>query len=237
MRCAVCKKDQASKQCSRCARASYCSRECQVRHWNAGHKKVCAAKPLVLFPPEAGLPPLYPGPPGWLKNPTEFLERAAGDLPFMPTLGQEYVDVRDRARYVRYLRHHYKKLPCGLTTAIAFRDHVQNFKQVGFDLETLRPAGVTDEGQWTYEVLVSVLGIPALLPTPLRPELPYLIPRCSVCRVECTSECACGTHFCSRDCQRAHMKRHLRSCDAKRKQFAYATQLTAKYWELRSQRT
>ncbi|OQR90443.1 hypothetical protein ACHHYP_05507 [Achlya hypogyna] len=235
MRCAVCKKDQASKQCSRCARASYCSRECQVRHWNAGHKKVCAAKPLVLFEPEAGLPPLYPGPPSWLKNPVAFIE-SVGDVPYLPALAQEYVDTRDRARYERYLRHYYKRLACGLATPIPFRDHVENFRQVGFDLETRRPAGVKDEGLWTYEVLTSVLGMPELVPKGLLPDLPYLIPRCSVCRSECTSECACGTNFCSRDCQRKAGKRHIRSCDAKCHQYAYATQLTAKYWQLRGQK-
>ena len=31
----------ATKRCSQCGVKWYCSRECQVAHWKAGHKKMC----------------------------------------------------------------------------------------------------------------------------------------------------------------------------------------------------
>jgi hypothetical protein len=33
------------KQCSRCKAVAYCSRECQVAHWKAGHKESCPGHP------------------------------------------------------------------------------------------------------------------------------------------------------------------------------------------------
>ena len=39
--CAVCGSPHNLKLCSRCARVRYCSRECQVGDWRAGHKEVC----------------------------------------------------------------------------------------------------------------------------------------------------------------------------------------------------
>jgi hypothetical protein len=45
-RCAVCAK-AALKECSRCKSVRYCGRACQKRHWKAGHKKECVAKPSL----------------------------------------------------------------------------------------------------------------------------------------------------------------------------------------------
>jgi hypothetical protein len=33
------------KLCTRCRSVSYCSKECQVAHWKAGHKQVCKEQP------------------------------------------------------------------------------------------------------------------------------------------------------------------------------------------------
>jgi hypothetical protein len=33
------------KQCSRCKAVAYCSRDCQVAHWKAGHKEACQVQP------------------------------------------------------------------------------------------------------------------------------------------------------------------------------------------------
>lgn len=44
--CASCKKPQGTTKfqvCSRCKRVLYCSKECQVKDWKAGHKIVCVA--------------------------------------------------------------------------------------------------------------------------------------------------------------------------------------------------
>ena len=43
--CANCNKVQASTKfdfCSICKKVYYCSKECQVKDWKAGHKKQCA---------------------------------------------------------------------------------------------------------------------------------------------------------------------------------------------------
>lgn len=34
-------KDPPLMRCTRCQRALYCSRDCQVAHWKSGHKKEC----------------------------------------------------------------------------------------------------------------------------------------------------------------------------------------------------
>ena len=44
--CHVCKKSEKDigkklKNCARCKSAQYCSRECQVKDWKSGHKKLC----------------------------------------------------------------------------------------------------------------------------------------------------------------------------------------------------
>lgn len=42
--CTFCRKVSVGlKQCSACKTAQYCSRECQVRHWRAGHRQECGA--------------------------------------------------------------------------------------------------------------------------------------------------------------------------------------------------
>ena len=45
MTCWQCKKEASStvklSRCKQCSLATYCSRECQVLHWKAGHKKEC----------------------------------------------------------------------------------------------------------------------------------------------------------------------------------------------------
>jgi hypothetical protein len=32
-------------RCTRCKAVSYCSKQCQVAHWKAGHKQVCKESP------------------------------------------------------------------------------------------------------------------------------------------------------------------------------------------------
>ncbi len=42
--CALCQTQKSKhdiKKCARCQQAYYCSRKCQIKHWKAGHKKVC----------------------------------------------------------------------------------------------------------------------------------------------------------------------------------------------------
>ena len=41
--CAKCGKVGAKKICGRCGVVRYCSRECQVAHWKAGHKRECGS--------------------------------------------------------------------------------------------------------------------------------------------------------------------------------------------------
>ncbi|RHY52699.1 hypothetical protein DYB30_002174 [Aphanomyces astaci] len=102
MRCVCCKQDGAAKQCSRCGNATYCSRTCQARHWNTGHKKVCTAKPMVWIPPEHDLPPMFPGPPGWIHRAEHYIQ-TLGKLPFMPKLAKKYEEYREREARTRYL--------------------------------------------------------------------------------------------------------------------------------------
>jgi len=42
--CAACGSPHNLKTCSSCGKVRYCSRECQVSDWKAGHKQVCKAK-------------------------------------------------------------------------------------------------------------------------------------------------------------------------------------------------
>jgi hypothetical protein len=44
--CSQCGKPDATKVCSRCKAARYCSKECQVRHWGEGHKLACQVQDL-----------------------------------------------------------------------------------------------------------------------------------------------------------------------------------------------
>ncbi|EJK72386.1 hypothetical protein THAOC_06089 [Thalassiosira oceanica] len=52
-RCANCKKraqaGERSKQCSKCKAQWYCSKECQVEAWRAGHKKDCKRAAILKF--------------------------------------------------------------------------------------------------------------------------------------------------------------------------------------------
>lgn len=45
--CAFCKKVQGDTKfdmCSLCKKVYYCSKDCQVKDWKAGHKTVCGGK-------------------------------------------------------------------------------------------------------------------------------------------------------------------------------------------------
>ncbi|KAF0698146.1 Aste57867_11214 [Aphanomyces stellatus] len=229
MRCVFCKKDKAAKQCSRCGSATYCNRDCQVRHWHAGHKKVCASRPLVLLPPEAGLPQMYPGPPGWL-NKAEFYIQSLGKLPMLTNSAHKYEEYREREARTRYLRHFYKKQLYGMTEMITFRHHVDNFALLGFDLESKRPVAVLDTGMWSFVEIIKNIGVPPLFPEVMRPPLMPLIPRCVVCKCECTSECLCGTNYCSRECQRTDVAAHTRHCTKVHTKYEFALVLTRRYW-------
>lgn len=39
--CENCQIREGLKRCARCKLACYCSRECQKKHWKAGHKTNC----------------------------------------------------------------------------------------------------------------------------------------------------------------------------------------------------
>mmetsp|Transcript_15353 Transcript_15353/g.23012 ORF Transcript_15353/g.23012 Transcript_15353/m.23012 type:complete len:458 (-) Transcript_15353:127-1500(-) len=45
--CNQCGNPNELKACSRCHSAFYCSRECQVLHWNSGHKKKCKKEKIA----------------------------------------------------------------------------------------------------------------------------------------------------------------------------------------------
>ena len=51
--CANCSKeaktDEKFKQCSKCKAQWYCSKECQVEAWKAGHKKDCKRASMLTF--------------------------------------------------------------------------------------------------------------------------------------------------------------------------------------------
>jgi tetratricopeptide (TPR) repeat protein len=42
--CSQCGLDAQSKRCGRCGKIAYCSEECQLAHWNAGHRRECKKK-------------------------------------------------------------------------------------------------------------------------------------------------------------------------------------------------
>jgi hypothetical protein len=59
LKCAQCMKklDTDALQCSKCKTVSYCGRECQISHWQGGHKKECfilskAKRGVRLSPPK-----------------------------------------------------------------------------------------------------------------------------------------------------------------------------------------
>ena len=51
--CANCKRvaqtGEKFKQCSKCKAQWYCSKECQVEAWKAGHKKDCKRATILKF--------------------------------------------------------------------------------------------------------------------------------------------------------------------------------------------
>ena len=51
--CANCKKRAQAgakyKQCSKCKAEWYCSKECQVEAWRAGHKRECRRATMLKF--------------------------------------------------------------------------------------------------------------------------------------------------------------------------------------------
>ncbi|KAL9182861.1 hypothetical protein ACHAXT_004140 [Thalassiosira profunda] len=47
-KCACGKEGENLKKCGRCSSVSYCSRDCQLRHWKQQHKKLCG-KPKLRF--------------------------------------------------------------------------------------------------------------------------------------------------------------------------------------------
>ena len=51
-----CMKSGATQQCSRCKVVKYCSRECQRRHWKAGHREECCAASPENKRPKCGAP-------------------------------------------------------------------------------------------------------------------------------------------------------------------------------------
>ncbi|KAL6072635.1 ubiquitin-specific protease [Balamuthia mandrillaris] len=43
--CAMCGRSNATKLCSRCKAVRYCGRDCQLSHWQGGHRQECAPPP------------------------------------------------------------------------------------------------------------------------------------------------------------------------------------------------
>mmetsp|Transcript_24953 Transcript_24953/g.40839 ORF Transcript_24953/g.40839 Transcript_24953/m.40839 type:complete len:152 (-) Transcript_24953:673-1128(-) len=62
--CPVCLVNRSTKTCSRCLSVSYCSPECQKKHWKESHKKACAPNPSfydikIKMEPLIALPPQF----------------------------------------------------------------------------------------------------------------------------------------------------------------------------------
>lgn len=75
--CPVCLENLATKTCARCHSVSYCSAECQKKHWKESHKKACGPNPKLYviklqLEPLVALPAIYHDPHEFLLiKPTE----------------------------------------------------------------------------------------------------------------------------------------------------------------------
>jgi len=52
--CDHCRKEGATKRCSKCQKVFYCSRDCQIAGWKQGHKKVCSPWDTLAVMPAGG---------------------------------------------------------------------------------------------------------------------------------------------------------------------------------------
>lgn len=94
--CAVCS-NPASKKCSRCKSVRYCSSDCQLVHWNAGHKRNCkdnaaqtaSTKPLsgVALVPACGTSKIIKKPRKVLFPYDEFVKLFNWEKPGFPPCG------------------------------------------------------------------------------------------------------------------------------------------------------
>mmetsp|Transcript_74978 Transcript_74978/g.150746 ORF Transcript_74978/g.150746 Transcript_74978/m.150746 type:complete len:224 (-) Transcript_74978:267-938(-) len=58
MSCAACFAP-ASAKCAKCQEVSYCGRDCQLKHWKDGHKKLCKGNPPKSMGTEAAAGPVF----------------------------------------------------------------------------------------------------------------------------------------------------------------------------------
>eukprot|EP01025_Chloroclados_australasicus_P003140 TRINITY_DN10725_c0_g2_i1.p2 TRINITY_DN10725_c0_g2~~TRINITY_DN10725_c0_g2_i1.p2 ORF type:complete len:233 (-),score=6.15 TRINITY_DN10725_c0_g2_i1:206-904(-) len=225
-RCANCGELGAVKQCSNCG-THYCNRECQLNDWKrGGHKRICLPQDL---------PPLYPGPPGWIDNPVLFMQSLR--FPNVQLIAQ----MTQNFTYQRELDARWRHLCALKETApkqMKFDEWVELYKKAGWDLASVRPTVMDEDELWSMENLQECgIMMPGLLPEYQRPpmlEIPP--PKCEQCEQPCQSECICGEAFCSKRCQIKNWKFHKEACEMVQENNEISMTLTRQFWKRRGLR-
>lgn len=182
---------------------------------------------------QPSLPPLYPGPPGWLNDPAAFVRSL--NIPFADITTdflQSYIDQReldDRWRLLAFLKE--DKEEC-----MTFEQYVRLYASAGWDLGSVRPRHINAEKKLSFGDLVQLgIHMPQLLPRHRRPALPLRLPprQCDSCKSVTVKECICGESFCSVECQRKEWSSHRRLCEMVEENNSTAFLITKQYWKTR----
>ncbi|KAI9193670.1 uncharacterized protein BJ171DRAFT_635262 [Polychytrium aggregatum] len=172
----------------------------------------------------AELPPLYPGPPGWIRDVTEIPEGLRG----IPDDGialqiKNYIRHRELDRRFAYLMDQYDGLG-GTDASLSYSQHEQLFKKVGF---TLKP--VSDKLKSGFQMNLDYLL--NHVSYDVAKDAPHQLRSCEECGEPTKNECRCGEAFCSKRCQQTGWRTHRFVCTAISASNEHVDRITAEWWK------
>lgn len=238
--CANCGAVGVSVTCQGCGIAGYCSKECRKAHKKA-HKASCKAAviastetwPHAVVGPR-GMPELYPGPPLWVRNISEFLAGLdmppPAPLPLLTAVLSSYKTQVEMDERMAKLRELYQAVGGDKNDAeLPLADHIRISAQAGYRLKL--PKVAPGESVKTKDLFESNAYI---FDEGWEKPADYVEPTylCTQCKTVASARCACGEVYCSRACQEADWKHHKGVCDQVRENSSLGMTYTKIWWSL-----
>lgn len=175
-----------------------------------------------------GLPPLFPGPPGWTSNPALFLNSLGPRFQALAFLGQLAGNQYETDSRWSRLKPLYDAAG-GEDSSRPWTEHRRNFAAAGLCLEDTNGAAARDPSLSLPELVRARLEYSLLLDfAPTSPPPPR---KCDGCGKPAVAQCACGETYCGRVCQTDSWNGHRDTCEAAQENMEMGIMLTKLWWK------